>query len=92
VVEVAEFGHYQQTPEPGATKMNEQELIAKYKTIDIVEGSLRPGSGKHKGKNTVVVICKCGHSQKVATSDLWLKNCNSCGEKINSRKTRKAAK
>ena len=63
--------------------MNEVELVAKYKTIKIVRGSLKKGSGHHKSKNVVKVVCKCGATQIVATSDLWLKNCCKCGEKIN---------
>jgi len=49
---------------------------------------LNAGRGSHKGKNTVQAKCKCGHVQIGATSDLWLKNCCKCGEKLN--RTRKA--
>jgi hypothetical protein len=73
--------------------MDESEIKAKYRSIKIKAGSLKKGTGKHKGKNTVVVTCSCSHSFVCATSDLWLRKCPKCDAKINkTRKTRKAAK
>jgi hypothetical protein len=64
--------------------MDEQEIRSKYRSINIVKGSLRKGRGKHANKNVVDVICRCGKKQTVATSDLHLKLCsNGCGEKLN---------
>lgn len=72
--------------------MNEQELITKYKTVGIVKGTLRKGKGAHKGKNVVAVICKkCKHKMPaVATSDLFIKCCNECGEKLNRTRNQRA--
>jgi hypothetical protein len=70
--------------------MDEQELRSKYRSINIVKGSLRKGRGKHANKNVVDCVCKCGRKQTVASSDLWLKNCCGCGEKLNRARSRKA--
>jgi hypothetical protein len=66
--------------------MDEQQLITKYKNAGIIKGSLCKGRGKHSGKNTVRCKCRCGKVQTIATSDLWLKNCDSCGEKLNRKR------
>jgi len=63
--------------------MDEQELKAKYRSVKIVAKSLRKGRGKHANKNVVDVACACGKRQTIATSDLWLKKCSGCGEKLN---------
>jgi hypothetical protein len=67
-----------------ARRTDQHELQAKYRTIKI--SNFRKGKGKHDKKYMVDVIRKCGKKQTVATSDLWLKNCCDCGEKLNRKK------
>ena len=69
--------------------MDEATLKSKYRTIAIVTGSLKPGTGKYKGKQQVMVRCKCGHKFACATSDLFQRRCAQCGEKINRSRRRK---
>ena len=59
----------------------EPALIAKYKNLDIIAGTLRVGTGRLQGKRVVSVRCpKCESLiDERAASDLWtLKFCSKC--------------
>lgn len=68
--------------------MNESELRDKYPVINIVPKSLKRGRGTTK--NQVQVKCRCGEKFPCYTSDLWLRRCPKCGEKINEKPGRKS--
>jgi hypothetical protein len=56
-------------PEPPFTD-EERALLGKLPGLSIVPGSLGPAPEKGAGKRAVTIVCACGGTRRVATSDL----------------------
>jgi hypothetical protein len=72
----------------------EQALVAKYATVNILQGSLRPGSTEGFGtKRIVTILCaSCNQPRVLATSDLHhCRHCHLCA-KADKKAARRAKK